>query len=86
LFEDPLRVIPSKSFDYRANNWLTRSNHNHLRITRILKSIAILGLKEESAAFLRCLEALYRMESGEQEQRILEETFLYWQSALKIDN
>ncbi len=52
----PLRIQPAANFDERAANWLHPGNHNHLRITRILKSLALLGLKEESGAFLECLE------------------------------
>jgi hypothetical protein len=86
MVEDPLRVIPSRSFVERARNWLNRSNHNHLRITRILKSMTLLALEKEATAFLRCLEALYGKESGEREPRISEETFRFWQSAINTDN
>jgi Opioid growth factor receptor (OGFr) conserved region len=80
IVEDPLRVIPSKSFSERAKNWLTPSNHNHLRITRILKSMSTLGLEEEATGFWHCLEGLYRMESRKRGPRVSEDTFLHWQS------
>lgn len=86
IVDGPLRVIPSKSFRERAKNWLTRSNHNHLRITRILKSMTTLGLKEESFAFFQCLAALYRLRPDEREPQISEDTFLYWQSAVNSDH
>jgi hypothetical protein len=79
--DDPLRVVPSESFDERSRNWLTLSNHNHLRITRILKSLRVLGLEEEAAAFFRCLAGLYGKESATNAPRISEETFSYWRSA-----
>ena len=47
------------NFAERARNWLHPGNHNHLRITRILKSLTLLGLKQEAAAFLKCLEGIY---------------------------
>jgi len=82
LHEDnPLRVTPSESFPERSQNWLTPSNHNHLRITRILKSLRLLGLEEEAAAFFRCLEGLYGKESRAPLPLISEETFNYWRSA-----
>jgi hypothetical protein len=79
--DDPLRVVPSESFPEQSTNWLELSNHNHLRITRILKSLRLLGLEEESAAFFRCLAGLYGKESATAAPRISEETFHYWRSA-----
>jgi Opioid growth factor receptor (OGFr) conserved region len=78
---DYLRAVPSASFAERSRSWLTPSNHNHLRITRILSSLRLLGLEEEAAAFYHCLEALYRKESASAEPRISEETFDYWRRA-----
>lgn len=42
---DTPRVVPSPFFDLPAENWLTSANHNHLRITRILKSLGFSGLR-----------------------------------------
>jgi hypothetical protein len=77
----PLRVVPSASFSEQAENWLTPSNHNHLRITRILESLMLLGLEEEAAACFCCLKGLYGKESARVEPRISEETFHFWQLA-----
>ncbi len=79
--ESPLRVVPSESFPERSSTWLMLSNHNHLRITRILRSLRLLGLEEEAAAFFRCLEGLHGKESVTPRPRISEETFGYWRSA-----
>ncbi len=38
--------------------WLTPGNHNFLRITRILRSLHLLGLEDEAAALLARLEVL----------------------------
>jgi hypothetical protein len=76
-----LRVTRSVSFAERSENWLTPSNHNHLRITRILKSLRLLGLEAEAAAFFECLANIYRLESAKATPRISEETFTYWQAA-----
>jgi hypothetical protein len=81
----PLSVAFAESFPERAKNWLTRSNHNHLRITRILKSLCLLGLEEQASAFFRFLEVLYKMESTGPEPRISLETFGYWRSAVDPD-
>lgn len=34
-----------------SRNWVTRFNHNHLRITRILRSLRVLGLEDDAKAF-----------------------------------
>ena len=79
--KDPLRVVPSPAFADRSRTWLTYGNHNHLRITRILTSLRLLGLEEESAAFFRCLAGLYGRESASSNPRISEESFQFWKSA-----
>jgi hypothetical protein len=76
------RIVPSQSFTKQAANWLTPSNHNHLRITRILRSLQLLGLSEEAAAMFRSLAALYGRESAAPMPRISEETFRFWRSAM----
>ena len=81
----PLSVAWAESFPERAENWLTASNHNHLRITRILKSLCLLGLEDQASAFFRFLEALYKMESARPHPRISIETFGYWRSAVDAD-
>ncbi len=78
---DQLRVARAVSFAERSQNWLTPSNHNHLRITRILKSLRLLGLEAEAIAFFECLADIYRVESAKQAPGISDETFSFWQAA-----
>jgi hypothetical protein len=54
------KVVPTVDFLIRSGEWLTPGNHNYRRITRILKSLATLGLQPEAAAFLEALAAVYR--------------------------
>jgi hypothetical protein len=42
-------------FPARARVWLRPGNHNHLRLTRIIESLATLGLTAEARALQRCL-------------------------------
>ena len=81
----PPRVSCAESFPERAENWLTPSNHNHLRITRILKSLCLLGLEDQANAVFRFLEELYKMESARPHPRISIETFGHWRSAVDAD-
>ncbi|KAI1504009.1 opioid growth factor receptor conserved region-domain-containing protein [Biscogniauxia marginata] len=39
--------------------WVRRLNHNHLRITRIIRSLRVLGLEEEARAFYDALVWTY---------------------------
>jgi hypothetical protein len=78
--EDGTIVIKiDKSFAERKKVWVHWGNHNHLRITRILKCLCLLGLKEYAQAFLKCLEEIYHLEKGE----ITKLTFSHWQDAIK---
>jgi hypothetical protein len=76
----PLTVVRSSKFIERSDDWITPSNHNHLRITRILKSLRLLGLESRSAAFLQCLSAIYHEELGKEIPGISAAAFAFWQS------
>lgn len=66
----------------RFSEWVTYGNHNHLRITRILKSLSELGLKKEADAFFQRLEEIYRNEEKREFPGISEETFHFWERAI----
>ena len=65
------------SFDERSRVWLTSGNHNFLRISRILRSLSLLGHEEYASAFLKCLEGIYE----EQSRTIGTTTLGYWRRA-----
>jgi hypothetical protein len=73
-------VRPGPSFAARSRVWLRPSNHNFLRLTRILASLRTLGLPDEAAALFRCLEGLFRGEAGDV---IGSRTFAFWQRAVE---
>jgi Opioid growth factor receptor (OGFr) conserved region len=77
----PPTIRHAPSFTERSKNWLTASNHNHLRITRILKSMQTLGLETEATAFFNCLADIYGKDSGKDFPRISGETFHFWKLA-----
>ena len=72
-----LAVERAPHFDLRAQNWLVPGNHNHLRLTRILRSTLLLGLEAESKALFRALNAIY----GEYPDRIPARTHAFWSTA-----
>jgi len=69
------------SFAEQAKRWLTPGNHNHLRMTRILKSLRLLGLPNEAQALFACLQEIYEEESGKSEPGITERSFRFWRGA-----
>ena len=71
------RVEKRADFARRAANWIHPLNHNYLRMTRILKCLAALGLEGRAQALFRCLEeiaATYPREIGA--------AFAYWKEAV----
>lgn len=77
--EDQHIVICSDNFQHQSRNWLTKYNHNHLRITRILKCLSLLGLKDYASAFMKVLEVVY----DEYPQIVGTETLSYWRKAVR---
>lgn len=70
-FEDFIvrEIKPSKE----VPNWLQEFNHNMLRITRILKSLRLLGLENYSLTFFSAL--------SKYKDRVSSNTFEFWRSA-----
>ncbi|KAH7406793.1 opioid growth factor receptor conserved region-domain-containing protein [Phaeosphaeria sp. MPI-PUGE-AT-0046c] len=59
-------------------NWAVRFDHNHLRITRILRCLRILGLQTECEAFFKVLKDVFDDPSF----NISERTMSYWTRAV----
>jgi hypothetical protein len=74
-------VTRGASYDERSRNWLWPGNHNHLRITRILRCLRLAGLAAEASAFFACLRAIYDEERVKPRPAISAETFRFWTSA-----
>lgn len=70
-------ISRSPNFPIRSHEWLSPMNHNHLRLTRILRSLRLLGLEAESAALFDELKAIHQDFPG----RITDRTFDYWRDA-----
>lgn len=74
-------IIPAPGFPAQSRNWLTPGNHNLLRISRILRSLTLLGLGPEALAFLAALETL----PEDRRATIGPVTFGYWRRAVAPD-
>jgi len=71
------KVRRASSFDERTRQWLMGGNHNFLRISRMLRSMSLLGLREHARAFLECLEGIY----AENPTTVGSTTIGYWRRA-----
>ncbi|KAI4243989.1 MAG: hypothetical protein L6R40_003200 [Gallowayella cf. fulva] len=67
---------PLKHPPFPSQKWLTPFNHNHLRITRIIRSCRILGLEPEARAFHAAL-----LEIAHDSVIISPKTLMFWQRA-----
>ena len=72
-------VVKAASWDDRKGNWFTQESHNNLRITRILKCLALLGLPQEAQSFEHALHALC---DGETDCDIGATARAYWRAAV----
>jgi hypothetical protein len=74
-----ITVTRGEFFDEYIRIWLTPGNHNFLRISRILRSLSLLGLRAHARAFLACLEQIY----ADHPQTIGSTTIDYWRRAVQ---
>jgi hypothetical protein len=75
--ESTVAIEPSSALDTRGPRWWGAGNHNHLRLTRIIASLGLLGLAEEAAVLERALQAI----RSDYETGISAETARYWAAA-----
>ena len=70
-------IEPSDTLDERGPRWWSAGNHNHLRLTRIIASLGLLGFAEEAIALERALQAI----RTDRRTGISAETARYWAAA-----
>jgi hypothetical protein len=64
---------------YKASDqWLTPGNHNHLRLTRMMISLRILGLEAEARELYDYVTGLASTRGG-----VSRDTLRYWLDAMK---
>lgn len=68
------RVNLGVNFPEASRNWVTRFDHNHLRITRIIRSCRVLGLEDEAQAFHAALLSVAAAKPGV----ISQKSFMFW--------
>ncbi|KAL8762588.1 MAG: hypothetical protein Q9184_001442 [Pyrenodesmia sp. 2 TL-2023] len=75
--ESHYEVRKGSNFPEASPNWVKRFDHNHLRITRIIRSCRVLGLEDEALAFHEAL----KMVAQENQGVISQKSLMYWQRA-----
>jgi Opioid growth factor receptor (OGFr) conserved region len=78
----PEGIVRAGSFEKKAGAWLQTGNHNHLRLTRILRSLRVLGLEQDALSLFRCLSSVYEEEKAAGRPRISARTFEFWAAAV----
>jgi hypothetical protein len=72
-------VVKGPNFAEREPDVWSAPNHNWLRITRILRSLSLLGLGEEALVLFAWLEEAYMR----RRYPISSDTFRYWSDAMR---
>lgn len=77
LTNDGSIIINTLTFQERKKVWLTRRNHNYLRLTRIMISLNLLGLGKQAIEFQKALLAI----GNQYLETVGQNTIDFWASA-----
>jgi hypothetical protein len=80
--ESQVLITLSEQFLERSLNWLNLSNHNYLRLTRILTSLRLLGLETYAQTLFKALDQVYQIHS----RKIGDRTYRFWREAATHDS
>jgi hypothetical protein len=72
-------IVPVEQLNMREHIWLKRAGHNHLRISRIIRSLSLCDQFELSVQFQQAM-----LDAAEQYGEVCEESKGYWRSANEI--
>lgn len=72
-------IDKAPNWEQRKSLWFTQPSHNHLRITRILKCLNTLDLKQEARMFY---DSLVTLQETEPDCGIPATAFAYWADAV----
>ena len=78
LEEHESQVIAQPSLNMRQHIWLKRGGHNHLRISRIIQSLALCSNLEQAKNFQNTV-----IEVGQTLGQVSEESLFYWSTAIR---
>jgi len=72
------QFVPTPELADNRENWHSPMNHNHLRITRVIRSLRLFGLENEAKAFHEAVR-----QSALEANCATERTLAYWKQALE---
>jgi hypothetical protein len=72
-------IEQSAEFEERATHWITVNNHNYLRITRILRSLGLLGMSREAKEFFAALQRVY----VKSQEEVGSYSYGFWKDAVR---
>jgi hypothetical protein len=75
----PEGIVPGADWARRKTAWFVHDTHNNLRLTRIIRSLALLGMRREAVELQRALAALC---DSDPDCGIGPESRRHWRSAL----
>lgn len=76
-------VVEGENFRGASRKWVKLFNHNHLRITRIIRCLRVLGLEQHAAAFFVMLEKVCKG-NGQRMRPISERSREFWTKAATL--
>lgn len=74
-----VKVVRGPLFGAKARNWVMAVNHNHLRMTRLIRCLRVLGLGKEARAFHGALREVALRSGG----RIGARSLGFWDRAAR---
>lgn len=77
--EDNFR--PSANLNMRDHIWLKHGGHNHLRISRIIRSLALCGQPDVAHRFLEAVTSI-----AEEHGAVCDESKRYWHQAVLVQS
>jgi hypothetical protein len=77
------RIVRNAGFPLSSSNWLHEGNHNHLRLTRMLRSLTLLGERDAALALFAALSDVYEEERRTGRRRISDRSFQLWGNAVE---
>lgn len=77
--KETISIYISDHFYERSRFWISKNNHNYLRITRIIKSLCLANLNVYALAFNSILQ---KLKDSEFNDLVGTKTFEYWSMAL----
>jgi hypothetical protein len=80
LASDRYQIIRGPNWRTASKNWAGYMDHNHLRITRIIRCLRVLGLQRESEAFFTALKDV----AEDPKIRISNRSVEYWTRAAEL--